>query len=111
MDRKRIVGIVALTALLLSVGLATAASGPESTPAGPVCAATAVEPPALPAFPELPDGQTGPKPIFAACDPVCTAACNTAFNNCMTGCSPTFPGDPCATGCRNAKIICYQGCC
>ena len=32
MDRKRIVGIVALTALLLSVGLATAASGPESTP-------------------------------------------------------------------------------
>ncbi len=110
MDRKRIVGIVALTALLLSVGLAMAASGPESTLAGPACVATAAEPAAR-VFPELPDGQAGPEPIYAVCSPPCMANCNTAFDECMDDCFPTYPGDPCATGCRNAKVICYQGCC
>jgi hypothetical protein len=91
-------------------GTAMAASGPESIPAGPVCAAAAAEPPAL-AFLELPDGQANPEPLYMVCNPTCTAACNAAFNSCMADCSPTYPGDPCATGCRNAKIICYQGCC
>jgi hypothetical protein len=53
-----------------------------------------------------------PAPILAACNwGACTALCNEAFNQCMDDCGPTYPGDPCATGCRNAKVSCYQRCC
>lgn len=50
-------------------------------------------------------------PVYAVCDPVCTAGCNEAFDHCIDQCGQSYPGNPCATTCRNEKIYCYQACC
>jgi hypothetical protein len=52
-----------------------------------------------------------PAPLHAACNFACTALCDDAFDQCIDDCGPITRGDPCATGCRNAKVSCYSGCC
>ncbi|HEX7183148.1 MAG TPA: hypothetical protein VF756_15010 [Thermoanaerobaculia bacterium] len=51
-------------------------------------------------------------PVYAVCDPVCTANCNADFEDCIDQCGgQSSPGNPCSTECRNLRIACYQVCC